>query len=780
MTESVRVGRFQSLVPALLFVALLGVVYSDPLFSRRNFAGRDLLVYNLPIEKAVHQAYARGRLPIWIPEISGGRPLAANPNVGAFYPVRPALAVVSFPVAMRLFPILHWAAAGLGILLLLLSLDSSPAAAWIGAVTYAFSGVAVSEVFYPNYQPGMTLLPWVIWAVHRRTELRTSSLLVPAILFGLLMLAGDVFTIVLAILAGFLWILLERAPAGRPRDLLLFGGAFLLGSLLAAPQIIAALLWAPETRRAVVGMPLGHSVSFSIAPLRFLELVIPFPFGPTWAPDDAPVWGARALQSRTVGYFTTLYAGAFSVVALVASRRARAAGSRFALVFFLSGVVLSVVPGFLPASWAGERSPLPLRYPEKFAVAFVLSLAILAGLAFDRLRSSPTVPRWPLLLAGLIAAMAAAAALFPDRAGALAVALVGRPGAGIPQTPADSAAAAGAQLPATLAEAGLLWVATCIALDLLRRPGPSGLRVSVVLLSLVPVAANRRIARTVPTEQISSPSAFGRFLRRADPADAYRTLGEPYYLGVSETGMRQWSTRPHEDMETWSLYRHALMGRGTVFNIDFDLGDLARLDTLRRISSLAVRRPAGASFFGSFALKWGIRFCDQEPMPGYRVFRENSVHAWDELPGALPEVRLVESWTEEPGPVEAARTILGLEPGEVVIESGRTARGRARGGTVRMIEREPAGFVLETDSPDTTWLFVLRGYFPHRTIRVDREPIEAVPAQIAFSAVPLPPGKHEIVWRELLPGGSVSRWGPVLFVLLSAALLVRERRAKRP
>jgi hypothetical protein len=231
-------------------------------------------------------------------------------------------------------------------------------------------------------------------------------------------------------------------------------------------------------------------------------------------------------------------------------------------------------------------------------------------------------------------------------------------------------------------------------------------------------------------------------------------------------------------METWSLYRHALMGRGTVFNIDFDLGDLARLDTLRRISPLAVHWPAGASFFGGLALKWGIRFRDQEPVPGYRVFRENSVHAWDELPGALPDVRLVEAWREEPGPMEAARAIPGLERGEIVIENGRTARGRARAGTIRVIERESAGFVLETDSPDATWLFVLRGYFPHRAIRIDREPIDAVPAQVAFSAVPVPPGKHEVAWREVLPGGNVSRWGPVLFVLLSAALLVRERRGK--
>jgi hypothetical protein len=93
-------------LPGVLFALLVIGVYAGPLFFRRNFAGRDLLTYNLPVERAVHDAYARGRLPVWIPEISGGRPLLPNPNSGAFYPVRPLLSLVRFPAAARLYPVL--------------------------------------------------------------------------------------------------------------------------------------------------------------------------------------------------------------------------------------------------------------------------------------------------------------------------------------------------------------------------------------------------------------------------------------------------------------------------------------------------------------------------------------------------------------------------------------------------------------------------------------------------------------------------------------------------
>ena len=99
---------------AALFALLVLALFADPLVTGRIFSGRDLIAYNHPMEKAIHDAYAAGRLPVWMPEISGGRPLAANPNAGAFYPVRALLSVASFPAAARLFPVLHWIVGGLG------------------------------------------------------------------------------------------------------------------------------------------------------------------------------------------------------------------------------------------------------------------------------------------------------------------------------------------------------------------------------------------------------------------------------------------------------------------------------------------------------------------------------------------------------------------------------------------------------------------------------------------------------------------------------------------
>jgi hypothetical protein len=763
----------------LLFGLLILAIYAPTILSGRNFAGRDLLVYHLPIEKAVHEAYSHRRLPVWIPEISGGRPLAPNPNVGAFYPIRPLLAQFSFPAAMRIFPILHWVFAGVGMILLLRSVGASPGAAWLAGVTYAFSGPAVTDVFYPNIQPGMTLLPWVVWAVNRRNVSAGMKLLTLSFLFALLYLAGDVFTIGIAIFCGFLWIVIERFAAERIPELILLGFGLLLAGVLAAPQVVATALWVPDTNRAVLGMKLGESLAFSLSPLRLAELVVPFPFGPTWELDASQVWGWPVFRAKTIGFFTTLYPGAFCVIALM-SGRWRAPGARFARILFSVALLLSVAPSFLPEAWGHHASPLPLRYPEKFAVAIVFALAILAGLAFDRFHNSAYRSRFVLPIAVLLTVLAAAAALDPQRAGQFAVQLIApSPGVGVPAiVPSDREGVAARELPPALAEGALLWTFTALALDRLPRRGAKGVGLSLLLLTLVPIWANRRIARTTRVEGLVSPSAFARFLDRADPARQYRTLGETYYLGFSTVGIEQAGTRPEGGLEVWVVYRHSLMGRGTVFNFDFDVADFARVQALRRLSAVAVGQPGGV-FFGNLALRWGIRFRDQAPLPGYVRVKENAVYGWDMRSDALPDIRLAESWREEVGPVDAWNAVLGAKTGEIVLETGRRQGGGARPGKIHVIRKEAGSLLIESDTPDPTWLFVLRGFWNHRTVRIDGHPTECVPAQLAFSAVPLPAGKHRIDWREDLPGSRVSRWGPVLYVLLMIALLLGGSRSRR-
>ena len=770
-------GRFRSgLVPALLFSGLVLLLYADPLFFRRNFAGRDLTAYNLPMEKSVHDAWSRGHLPVWQWEVSGGRPLLPNPNAGALYPVRLLLSPLRFPLAMRIYPILHWIAAGIGVIVLSLALGRSRSAAWIGALAYVFSGVGVGEVFYLHIQPGMTLLPWIVWANQRKSGSSASRFLTLACLFALDLLAADVFTIALAIACSALWIALEERTGEPLAALLRLGLAIAMAVLAAAPQIVATALWIPQTNRAMLGMKLSEVIQYSIHPWRLLELAVPYPFGPSWGTSVLEMWGWSVFRGKAMGIFSTLYAGAFAVVAVGVAWRSREPGARFTRALLVLALAASVVPSLLPGAWETLASPLPLRNPEKFAVALVFALALMSALAFDAWRLRPRRLHWAIGTGGLLAAVALWCAALPDAAGRLAILLTrGDPG---------FAAVAARHLPEAFAEAGLLWMATVVALDGLGRPTRrAGLTVAVITLTLVPIFANRKIARSFRQEEIFEPTAFARYVARRDPEGAYRTLDEALFRGGSALEQSQQGAALHDlafSRRNWYQLTPVLLGRGTVFNQDFDNGDLSRVDSLRKVAYLAAGFRDSDALFGATALRFGIRFRDQDALAGYRPIGGDALQVWDEHVAAYPDVRLLERWLEVPGPVEALGSIGRLDAGEVVIENGASRKGVARPGRVRVLERSAERLVVDVDASDPSWLFVLRAYWPYRSIRLDGTPVDAVPAQLAFCAVPIPPGRHRLSWEERVPGLWVSGWGPVLFGTIAAGLVVaRARRRNR-
>ncbi|MEX0879061.1 MAG: hypothetical protein WEB59_16285 [Thermoanaerobaculia bacterium] len=768
-------ARWALLAPAAAFATLVVLLYADPLVTGRNFGGRDMIAYNIPLEKSVHDAWARGRLPVWTPEVSGGRPLAPNPNAGALYPVRALFSRLPLPVALRLFPVAHWIAAGIGMLMLLAALGRSRPAAWIGAVTYVFSGVAVGEAFFPHIQPGMTLLPWIVWAAGRRTGTRWSRLLLLSCLFALDFLAADVFTIALALACAALWLAVEEDRREQLRAAGALGLAVCLGALAAAPQLLATALWIPQTNRAVLGMKLAEVFLFSIHPLRLVELVVPYPFGATWELAAQAMWAAPVHHGKVMGLFPTLYAGAFAVIAVGVAWKSRERGARFARILLLGALVASVLPSLLPASWAGLSSPLALRNPEKLAVAIVFSLAILAGLGFDAWRGRPRKLAGLIGVGALFAALSVSTALFPEATGRLAVRAVGADPTRVP--------IAARSLPFAFAEAGLLWMGTVIALDALGGARRRGVALAVILLTLVPVAANRKIARTFREGDVFGPTAFARYVTRRDPEGAYRTLGESFFQGVSQLEFRQNSgALADAEFSRRSWYQHTpvLWNRGMVFNEDFDSGDLSSVESLRKIAGMAIGYRDSANFFGTVGLRFGIRFRDHEAVAGYRPVGGDALQIWDEHVRAFPDIRLLERWREVPGPLQALSTISQLDEGEIAIESGAASSGWARPGAVRIIEKSPERMVADLDAPDPTWLFVLRAYWPHRTILLDGRPVEAQPAQLAFSAVPIPPGRHRLVWQERLPGLRVSVWGTALFGMIAAVLaVVHERRRNR-
>lgn len=767
MTNPREASPGERWLPEVFFVLLVVLIFADPLFTRRAFTGRDLLPYNLPIEREMHAAYARGVLPLWTQHISGGRPLLPNPNLGALYPIRPLLSGLSFPAAFRLFPVIHWILAGVGMMRLLRAVGARGSGAFLAAVTYVFSGVGVSEVFYTNQFPGMALLPWVVWAAARPVRTLSARIVPLAIVIGVDCLAGDVFTIAMGLAAAAAWIVLEVPPPDRTREALRLAGATVLGALLAAPQIVASALWAPLTHRAVGGLPLEVATAFSVRPWRLLELLVPYPFGPTWNPAPAELWGHGAFRN----YFATLFCGGIVLFALARLGRERGRGARFVLWVAAVAAAACVLPSFVPKSWGSWRSPIPLRYPEKLSAALVLALAVGVGLSVESFRRRAPRLRPGIAAACLLAAAAVGTRLFPASVASAAAAAVGLP---LPP-PVQTAP----QISSAFADAGILFAATLIGLDLFARRGARAEIAGLLLLAAVPIAANRRVARTAREDEIFSPPPFARMVARDDPAGNFRTLDESPFRPATHAG-----EAPGTDPEgnafyrgAWFLYTPCLWDRGTVLNSDPDVGDFSRMESVRRLSAFFPSVPNGGDLFASLSLRHGIRYRDQEPLPGFRRRASAARQDWDISDSALPSIRVPARARESEGPVEALHAVPLLTGDEVVVESGRRGDPAGQEGRVEAIDDRPERlrFLVTVGRP--SWVFVLRGFWPYRTVLVDGRPAEPVPAQLAFSALRVEPGRHRVEWRENLPGAPVSWLGPVLFAAAIAGLRRRDRSA---
>src|SRR5262249_30417275 len=372
----------------------------------------------------------------------------------------------------------------------------------------------VSEVFFPHLQPGMTLLPWVLWATGQLQFPNGPGVLGLAFFFTLDFLAADIFTAALAIGCAALWIFFEAARGERRSRFLALGESVGLGVLAAAPQIVATALWIPETHRAVTGMNLAEATGFSLSPWRLLELAIPFPFGESWRLEASSVWGRAAFAGKPFGFFLTLYSGAFAAVALCSLWKSRDAGARFGRCLFLLAAAASILPGFLPLAWGRVHSPLPLRNPEKFSVALVLGLAIVSARAWDVFRAERRRPKEILAVAVILTVGAVGCALFPGTTGRVSSGALG----GIPRPEVPR------QLSSALAEAGLLWIITLVGIQILCGRQRGSALAACCLLTAVPLAANRRIAQTSRDEEVFAATPFARRIERADPRREFRTL----------------------------------------------------------------------------------------------------------------------------------------------------------------------------------------------------------------------------------------------------------------
>jgi hypothetical protein len=222
----------------------------------------------------------RGELPFWNQYIFSGTPLLAGFNAGAFYPLMGLFVILPDRVAWIATEVILFSLIAVGMYLFLRALALSTAACVLGAATFAFSGVVLSQVNHVDMTEGFASIPFMLLAVlHivRDGRWRWSVLL--GVGFALVILGGapeamlDEALLVIAyaaVSAGFdrlrWWRVLTRCGAGAA-----------LALSLAAVQWLPGIAAIASSQRSGLGTSFAASGSFP--PSYGLLSLVPYLYG---------------------------------------------------------------------------------------------------------------------------------------------------------------------------------------------------------------------------------------------------------------------------------------------------------------------------------------------------------------------------------------------------------------------------------------------------------------------------------------------------------------------
>lgn len=166
--------------PAVLLV-LLPVLWWWPLLTGLLPDYMDTVSLVYPLRVAVARQLHAGTLPLWLPEQMCGMPLAADPEVAAWYPPQWLFFLWPTPLANGLICLFHYLLAGFGAYALGRSFGLGRASSYFGAFTFQFGAFLVSHLAVITHLYAVPWIPWILLAVERAVRSRSRDLRGPAL-----------------------------------------------------------------------------------------------------------------------------------------------------------------------------------------------------------------------------------------------------------------------------------------------------------------------------------------------------------------------------------------------------------------------------------------------------------------------------------------------------------------------------------------------------------------------------------------------------------------------
>lgn len=388
---------------AVIFILPLMVLFGRILLGGQVlFWGTPLLQF-YPWRILALAALRAGQVPLWNPYLGNGAPLAANLQSAIFYPPNWLYFLGPVEWLMGIIAVLHVLWAGLGMFAFARTLGLRPFAAAVSGLSFMLSGYLIARLGFLSMTTAYAWLPWLLLGVERIvTRCRLADALLLGLMLGLQLLAGHAQTsfysgLALVAYAAFRIGVINRkerqerenksgflfAPfAVRIRLLAL---AALLGIGLAAIQLVPTGELMQLSQRSA-GLDYDFAMTYSFWPWRLLTLWAPNFFG---QPANGNYWGYGAYweDDGYLGVLPLLLASA----SIVTWRR-----KRHPLVPFFAGMALVALVLAL-----GRNTPIYpwlfrhvpgfglFQAPARLLALYTLAVSVLAGIGAEAWQFSP-------------------------------------------------------------------------------------------------------------------------------------------------------------------------------------------------------------------------------------------------------------------------------------------------------------------------------------------------------------------------------------------------------
>mgnify|MGYP001569598418 CR=1 FL=1 len=709
----------------LTLLAVAWLAFSAPLlFGDRTLLVRDVFTTHLTAKYFGAQALAVGEIPAFDTMRALGQPFAGNPNSLAFYPGNFLYLVLPFWIAFNAHYVLHWLLAFVGFRLLGKELGQSPLAASFAAMTFAASGYVLTLLTFYNLLAVVAWLPFVLWGLARGGR---RGLLWGGLACGMMLLSGEPLTAALGIPP---MVLVATERHGLKRGLLACLAVGGLGLAVALPQLVAVVRVFGFTFRGAHGVTPIEASSHSLPLARWLELLLPLPWG--W-PSNLERFAFWSKVTPTTPYIYSLHCG---IVALVA---ATAAVRRMRWTWLaVAGLVLGWAGG-LSGDWVLTLTGGLFRFPQKLILWTTVALALLAGWGFDRLfpaAGAPAKARGIRVLAGLFGAVTLLLWIAREAVRDL---FIGRLGA---RDPAAAATQQTQWMLAALLSALLLWVASSAVRK--RRPALFVIAQGAALLQLTPLLTTARLSTFAPPapwiEKLGGErdvAAVWHLVPAWDEDEKDRPV-------LSET--QGWSdARLDLDPATGALH-------GLAYPVTSDLeGIYSPLSTLLNRNLASHGWPMRVRWLRRLGTDWLVRReGEPESPPLPLIASETRLGVASELyrvPGSAPAVRWPRELVVADSPIAAlaldlASAAAGLDALSVGIASRPVAH--VAGASLELLSRRFDRLRFAVDGGGGLAI-VERAYFPIVEARLENgERLPTQPADLVLLGIEIPPGRHVV------------------------------------